>query len=54
MNGTAAAPATLTVNPLLVSSVTLDQSSVVGGTANATGLITLNAPASGTVERNAG
>ncbi len=49
MNGTAAPPATLTVTPLLVTSVTIAPSSVVGGTTNATGLITLNAPASGTV-----
>ncbi len=41
--------ATLTVNPLLVATVTLDQSSVQGGTTNAVGTVTVNAPAAGTI-----
>jgi hypothetical protein len=46
LNGSATA--TLTVNPLQVASLTLNKTSVVGGTNNATATITLNAPAAGT------
>ena len=40
--------ATLTVNPLLVAAITLNPSSVVGGSTNSTATVTLNAPATGT------
>lgn len=40
--------ATLTVNPLLVAAITLNPSSVVGGSTNSTATVTFNAPAAGT------
>jgi hypothetical protein len=47
LNGSASA--TLTVNPLLVMSIVLNPTSVVGGVTNSTATITLNGVAAGTV-----